>query len=159
MEQNEVWDLVELPKGCKRVGCKWVFKTKRDCHSNGNIERHKARLIAKGFTQKDDFDYKNTFSLVSKKDFLRIIMALVAYYDLELHQINVKTDFLNGNLEEKVYMDQPKDFPIEGKEHMVCKLKKSIYRLKQASANGILSSMIPSLTSNLKKTLLIVVYI
>nr|KYP65681.1 Retrovirus-related Pol polyprotein from transposon TNT 1-94 [Cajanus cajan] len=131
MAQNDVWDLVELPEGSKRVECKWVFKTKRDSH--GNIERHKARLVAKGFTQKDDIDYKETFSPVSKKDSFRIIMALVAHYDLELHQMDIKTAFLNGNLEENVYMDQPVGFIEEGKEHMVCKLKKSIYGLKQAS--------------------------
>ena len=131
MDQNQVWDLVELPKGCKRVECKWVFKTKRD--SIGNIERYKARLVAKGFTQKDGIDYKETFSPVSKKDSLRIIMAVVAHYDLELHQMDVKTVFLNGNLEEEIYMDQPEGFSVKGKEHMVCKLKKSIYGLKQAS--------------------------
>ena len=131
MDQNQVWDLVELLKGCKRVGCKWVFKTKRD--SLGNIERYKARLVAKGFTQKDGIDYKETFSPVSKKDSLRIIMALVAHYDLELHQMDVKTAFLNGNLEEEIYMDQPEGFSVKGKEHVVCKLKKSIYGLKQAS--------------------------
>ncbi|KAA0045169.1 Retrovirus-related Pol polyprotein from transposon TNT 1-94 [Cucumis melo var. makuwa] len=98
MNDNEVWDLVELPKESKRVGCKWVFKTKRD--SNGNIERYKARLVAKGYTQKDGIDYKKTFSPVSKKDSLRIIMAWVAHYDLELHQMDVKTAFLNGNLDE-----------------------------------------------------------
>ena len=104
MEHNEVWDLVELPECSKRVRCKWVFKTKRD--SKGNIEHYKARLVAKGFTQKDSIDYKKTFSPISKKDSLRIIMALIAHYDLELHQINVKTTFLNGNLEEEVYMNQ-----------------------------------------------------
>jgi len=67
MEHNGVWNLVELPKDCKRVGCKWVFKTKRD--SYGNIERYKAKLVAKEFTQKDGIDYKETFSLVSQKDF------------------------------------------------------------------------------------------
>ncbi|XP_022846239.1 uncharacterized protein LOC111368978 [Olea europaea var. sylvestris] len=86
MEHNEVWDLVELPESCKRVGCKWVFETKRD--SNGNIEQHKARLVAKDFTQKSGIDYKETFSPVSKKDSLRIIMSLVAHYDLELQQMD-----------------------------------------------------------------------
>ena len=76
---------------------------------------------------------KRHFSPVSKKDSFRIIMALVAHYDLELHQMDVKTAFLNGNLEEEVYMNQPEGFVVEGKEHMVCKLKKSIYGLKQAS--------------------------
>ena len=87
MAQNGVWDLVELPEGCKRVRCKWVFKTKRD--SYGNIERHKTQLVAKGFTQKNGIDYKETLSPVSKKDSFRIIMALVAHYDLELHQMDV----------------------------------------------------------------------
>ncbi|KAL0553746.1 hypothetical protein IC582_007650 [Cucumis melo] len=116
MNDNEVWDLVELPKECKRVGCKWVFKTKRD--SNGNIERYKARLVAKGYTQKDGIDYKETFSPVSKKDSLRIVMALVAHYDLELHLMDVKAAFLNGNLNEEVFMDQPEGFMVEGKERM-----------------------------------------
>ena len=81
----------------KRVGCKWVFKTKRD--SKGNVERYKARLVAKGYTQKHGIDYKETFSPVSRKDSLRIVMALVAHFDLELHQMDVKTAFLNGDLE------------------------------------------------------------
>jgi hypothetical protein len=88
--------------------------------------------VAKGFTQKEGIDYKETFSPVSKKDSLIIIMALVAHYDLELHQMKVKTAFLNGSLEEEVYTGQPKGFSIEGKEHLACKLKKSTYGLKQA---------------------------
>jgi len=103
MDQNKVWDIVELPEGYKTIGCKWVFKTK--CDSKGNIERYKARLVAKEITQKGGIDYKETFSPISKKDSLRIIMPLVAHYDLELHQMDVKTAFLNGSLEEEVYMD------------------------------------------------------
>lgn len=128
MNDNKVWELVELPEGQKRVGCKWIFKTKLD--SQGNIERHKARLVAKGFNQREGIDYNETFSPVSKKDSLRIILALVAHYDLELHQMDVKTAFLNGSLEEEVYMAQPQGFIKEGKENMVCMLKKSIYGLK-----------------------------
>nr|GEX87608.1 retrovirus-related Pol polyprotein from transposon TNT 1-94 [Tanacetum cinerariifolium] len=86
MAQNKVWDLVNLPESSKRVGCKWVFKTKRD--SKGNVERHKARLVAKGYTQKNGADYNETFSPVSNKDSLKLILALVAYFDLELHQMD-----------------------------------------------------------------------
>ena len=91
MEHNDVWDLVELPKDYKRVDCKWVFRIKHDSH--GNLECYKARLVAKRFTQKDDIDYKEIFSPISRKDSFKIIMALVAHYDLELHQMDVKITF------------------------------------------------------------------
>ena len=131
MDDKNFWEMTELPKDSKSVGCKWVFKTKRD--SKGNVERYKARLVAKGYTQKDGIDYKETFSPVSRKDSLRIVMALVAHFDLELHQMDVKTAFLNGDLEEEVYMDQPQGFETTSKRNLVCTLKKSIYGLKQAS--------------------------
>ena len=122
MSANKVWDLEEIPKGAKIVGCKWVNKMK--CDSKGNIERYKARLVAKSFTQREEIDYNETFSPVSCKDSFRIIMALVAYYDLELHQMDIKTAFLNGDLYEDVYMAQPKGFVVEGKENLGCRLKK-----------------------------------
>nr|KYP41883.1 Retrovirus-related Pol polyprotein from transposon TNT 1-94 [Cajanus cajan] len=131
IQDNDVWDLVELPKGVKRIGCKWIFKAKKD--SKGNIERYKACLVAKGFTQKEGIDYKETFSPVSSKDSFRIIMTLVAHYDLEFHQMDVKTAFVNGDIEEKNYMMQPEIFLFGDSKFMVCKLKKSIYGLKQAS--------------------------
>jgi hypothetical protein len=119
MSSNGIWDLVEIPDGAKRVGYKWVYKTKYD---------------SKGcFTQREGIDYTETFSPVSKKDSFRIVMTLVAHYDLELHQMDVKIMFLNGDLQESVYIAQPEGFTIEGKEHMGCRLKKSIYGLKQAS--------------------------
>ena len=89
--------------------------------------------MAKGFTQREGIDYNKIFSPVSCKDSFRIIMTLVAHYDLELHQMDIKTTFLNGDLEENVYMAQPKGFVVEEKERMGCHLKKSIYGLKQAS--------------------------
>jgi hypothetical protein len=89
--------------------------------------------VAKGFTQRECIDYTETFSPVSCNDSLRIIMTLVAHYDLELHQMDVKTTFLNKDLLENVYMEQPKDFAVKGKEHMGCHLRKSICGLKQVS--------------------------
>jgi len=103
MAHNNIWNLVKLLEGCKRARCKWVFKTKRDSH--GNIKRYKVKLV-KDFTQKDGIDYKEIFLPISKKDSFRVIMVLVAHYDLELHQMNVKTAFLNGDLEENFYIDQ-----------------------------------------------------
>jgi len=97
MQDNKVWELVPLPEGVKPIGCKWIFKTKRDF--KGNMERYKARLVAKGNTQKEGIDFKKTFSPVSSKDSFRTIMTLVAHYDLELHQMDVKTTFLNGNID------------------------------------------------------------
>jgi hypothetical protein len=131
MNTNRVWDLEKISKGAKTVGCKLVYKMK--CDSKGNIKRFKARLLAKCFTQRECIDYTETFSSVSCKNSLRIIMALVAHYNLELHQIDIKTAFLNGNLLKNVYMAQHKGFAVKGKEHMGCHMRKSIYGLKQSS--------------------------
>jgi len=103
-------------------------KTHRD-----NIERHKVKLIAKGFTQREGIDYTKTFSPVSKKNSFRVIMTLIAHFDFKLHQIDVKMTFLNGHLEEDVYMKQLEGFSSSDSEHLVFKLNKSIYGLKQAS--------------------------
>ena len=100
MNANKVWDLEIIPKVAKTVDCKWVYKTKLD--SQGNIERYKARLVTKGFKQREWIDYNETFSIVSCKDSFRIIMALVAHYDLELYQMDVKTTFLNEDLEKNI---------------------------------------------------------
>jgi hypothetical protein len=89
--------------------------------------------MAKGFTQRECIDYTETFSPVSCKDSLRIIMSLVVHYDLELHQMDVKMEFINGDLLENIYMTQPKGFAMKRKECMRCHLRKSIYGLKQAS--------------------------
>ncbi|KAJ9696926.1 hypothetical protein PVL29_008922 [Vitis rotundifolia] len=116
MYMNGVWDLIELPHGCKPVGCKWVFKTKRD--SSGQIKRYKAKLVVKGYSQREGIDFKETFSPVSTKDSFRVIMAIVAHFDLKLHQMDVKTAFLNGDLDEDVYIEQPIGFAEVGKEDL-----------------------------------------
>ena len=83
MSQNKVWNLVDFPDGCRPIGCKWVFKTKRN--AKVQVERYKKRLVAKGYNQHEGIDFKETFSPVSTKDSLCIIMAIVAHFDLELH--------------------------------------------------------------------------
>jgi hypothetical protein len=96
MSSNDVCGLVEIPNGTKRIGYKWVYKTKYD--SKGKLERFKVRFVAKGFTQREGIDYIETFSLISKEDSFKIVMTLIAHYDLELHQIDVKIVFLNDRL-------------------------------------------------------------
>ena len=124
---NQTWTLVPLPEGRKTVGCKWIFRHKLG--ADGNIERFKARLVAKGFTQTYGIDYNETFAPVAKLQSLRLLLAIAAIEDLEVHQMDVKSAFLMGELEEEIYMDQPEGFE-EGDQ--VCRLKKSLYGLKQS---------------------------
>ncbi|BBG99367.1 hypothetical protein Prudu_009033 [Prunus dulcis] len=102
-------------------------------NEQGQIGKYKARLVAKGYTQEEGVDYNETLSPVSTKDSFRVIMALVAHFDLHLHQMDVKTTFVNGDLIEEIYMKQPGGFASKGEENLVCRLQKSIYGLKQAS--------------------------
>jgi hypothetical protein len=131
MKINQVWDLVDLLSGRRSIGNKWVLKIKRK--ADGSIERYKARLVAKGYTQEEGIDYEDTFSPVVRIILGRLILAIVAHMDLELYQIDVRTVFLNGELNEEIYMDQLLGFETKRQECKVCKLKRSIYGLKQAS--------------------------
>ena len=131
MRSNQVWELVDLPKGRKAIGNKWVLKIKRK--ADGTIDKYKARLVVKGYTQRLILDYEETFSPVVRFTSIRLILAIVASMDLELHQMDVKTAFLNGDLEEEIYMQQPIGFVNEGQENKVCRLLMSIYGLKQSS--------------------------
>ena len=115
----------------RTVGCKWVYK-KKEGIPKVEAARFKARLVAKGFSQKEGIDYNEIFSPVVKHSSIRVLLALVAQFDLELKQLDVKTAFLHGDLEETIYMDQPEGFLAEGKEDHVCQLKKSLYGLKQS---------------------------
>nr|GEU74306.1 hypothetical protein [Tanacetum cinerariifolium] len=128
---NEVWVLVELSPNGKTVGSKWLFKKKTDM--DGNVHIYKARLMAKGYTQTPGIDYEETLSPVADIRAIRILIAIAAYYDYEIWQMDVKTVFLNGYLNEEVYMEQPEGFVNPKYPNRVCKLKRSIYGLKQAS--------------------------
>lgn len=128
LTKNNTWTLKNLPEGRTAIDCKWVFRRKSDAH--GNPGEYKARLVAKGFSQRQGFDYNETYSPVAKLTTFRIILAVANENDWILHQMDVKTAFLNGNLNEEIYMKQPEGF---AKGNLVCKLNKSLYGLKQAS--------------------------
>src|SRR4051812_585312 len=109
---NGTWELSERPYGCKPVGCKWVFKKK--LRPDGTIEKYKARLVAMGYTQKEGEDYFDTYSPVTRLTTIQVLLSLAASYGLLVHQMDVKTGFLNGELEEEIYMDQPDVFVVKG---------------------------------------------
>ena len=127
---NHTWELIDLPPGSKAIGCKWVFRKKY--HTDGTINTFKARLVAKGYRQKEGIDYFDTYAPVARITSIRILFALDFIHDLYVHQMDVKTAFLNGDLNEEIYMEQPEGFVLPGNEHKVCKLVKSLYGLKQA---------------------------
>ncbi|KAA0048708.1 gag/pol protein [Cucumis melo var. makuwa] len=128
---NSVWELVDLPEGVKPIGCKWIYKRKRD--SAGKVQTFKARHVAKGYTHREGVDYEETFSPVAMLKSIRILLSIVTFYDYEIWQMDVKTAFLNGNLEGSIFMSQLEGFITQGQEQKVCKLNRSIYGLKQAS--------------------------
>lgn len=130
LRSNDVWELVPLPEGRKAIGSKWVFKVKQK--PDGSVERYKARLVAQGFAQRYGLDYDQTFSPVVRFESFRTILAISTKEELTIHQMDVNTAFLNGELEEEVYLKQPEAFEEEGKSHLVCKLKRSLYGLKQS---------------------------
>ena len=120
-----------IPDGHKAIENKWIFKKKTD--ADGRVTIYKARLVAKGFRQVQGVDNNETFSPVAMLKFVRILQAIAAYYDYEIWQMDVKTAFLNGNIEEELYMVQPEGFVDPKDAGKVCKLQRSICGLKQAS--------------------------
>ena len=130
LHKNEAWDLVELLAGRKPIGSKWVFKKKMNVE--GKVEKYKARLVAKGYSQVSGIDFGDIFSPVAKVTSIRLILSIVDAFDFEVEQMDAKTKFLHGELEEEIYMKQPKGFMVKGKKELVCWLKKSMYGLKQS---------------------------
>nr|CAN77134.1 hypothetical protein VITISV_039954 [Vitis vinifera] len=126
---NQTWELTELPVGKKALHNKWVYRIKNE-HDGSKC--YKARLVVKGFQQKEGIDYTEIFSPVVKMSTIRLVLGMVAAENLHLEQLDVKTAFLHGDLEEDLYMIQPEGFIVQGQENLVCKLRKSLYGLKQA---------------------------
>lgn len=126
--KNKTWTECDLPKNRHAISCKWVFKLKRNAH--GEIDKYKARLVARGFTQKEGFDYEETYSPVVKLTTLRILLSVANHKGMFVHQMDVKSAFLNGELREEIYMHRPEGFKADGR---VLRLNKALYGLKQAS--------------------------
>eukprot|EP00731_Ephydatia_muelleri_P016374 Em0009g798a len=139
LHQHNVWDLVECPKECKPVGSKWVFKVKTN--ADGSTERFKARLVAQGYTQREGLDYDETFSPVVRSESIRSVISLACKEGLKLHQMDVTTAFLNGELDQVIYMRQPDGFAADGQEHLVCRLKKSFLKKLLHKSNKILKNV------------------
>jgi len=116
---NKIWKLVDLPASCKTIGCKWVLRKK--LKPDGTIGKFRVRLVTKGFKQKADVNFFDTFSPVTRITSIRLLISIAAIYVLKIYQMDVKTGFLNGDLDEEIYMDQPERFVEHGQESKVCK--------------------------------------
>jgi hypothetical protein len=130
LDKNEAWDIVEFPAGRKSIGSKWLFKKK--FNAQGKVEKYKAWLVAKGYSQVEGIDFGEIFSLVAKLNSIIFLLSITTAFDIEVEQMDVKTTFLHGDLEEEIYMKQLEGFVVKGNKDLVCKLKKSLYGLKQS---------------------------
>jgi hypothetical protein len=130
IEKNQTWELVDLPDKKKKIDVKWVFKVK--LNPDGQVSKHKARLVARGFLQKQGIDYNKVFAPGARIETVRLVTTIACKNEWSLYHLDVKSAFLNGPLEEMVFVSQPPSFEIAGKESMVYKLHKALYGLKQA---------------------------
>ncbi|WVZ53348.1 LOW QUALITY PROTEIN: hypothetical protein U9M48_004308 [Paspalum notatum var. saurae] len=130
IEENKTWTLVDLPKGQRVIGLKWVFKLKRDEH--GEVVKHKARLIAKGYVQRQGIDFEEVFAPIARMESVRVVLAVAAHRGWSVHHMDVKSTFLNGELVEEVYVARPPGFTATGHEEKVLRLHKALYGLRQA---------------------------
>ena len=116
---------MDLPPGCKPLGYKWIFKMK--LKADGSIDKYKVRLVVKGYKQKEGVDYFDTYSPVTRITSIRMLMDIAVLHNLEIHQMDVKSTFLNGELNDEIYMEQPEGFIVPSQEKKVCRLVKSLY--------------------------------
>jgi len=130
IEKNQSWNLVETPQDKRPIALRWIDKVK--VNPKGEVVRHKARFVAKGYLQWAGIDYGEVFAPVARLETIRVVVSFATHSDWSMHQLNVKSAFLNGPLEEDVYVMQPQGFEVRGQEHKVFKLKKALYGLKQA---------------------------
>ena len=130
IEKNKTWELIDKPKDKPVIGLKWIYKTK--FNEDGSIQKHKARLVAKGYSQQPGIDFHETYAPVARMETIRTVIALAAQMELPIFQLDVKSAFLNGTLEEEVYVEQPRGYEKKGEEDKVYRLKKALYGLKQA---------------------------
>ena len=131
IEKNQTWELVDVPTDKDVITVKWIYKTKQD--ADGNVQKHKKRMVARGFTQQPDIDFNETFAPVARMDTVRTVLAIVAQNKWPVYQMDVKSTFLNGYIEGKVYVEQPQGYEVLGQELKVYRLKKELYGLKQAT--------------------------
>ena len=127
---NGTWELTDLPIGAKKIGVKWIFKTK--INERGEVDKCKARLVAKGYAQQVGIDYNEIFEPVARWDTIRLTLSIAASRGWKVYQLDVKSAFLHGEITEEVYVEQPKGYEVKGKENKVYRLKKALYGLKQA---------------------------
>nr|KYP62375.1 Retrovirus-related Pol polyprotein from transposon TNT 1-94 [Cajanus cajan] len=130
IEKNQTWQLVDRPSHKKAIGVKWVYRTK--FNPDGSVNKYKARLVVKGYAQMFGVDFSETFAPVARLDTIRLLLALAAQKGWLIHQLDVKSAFLNGYLEEEIFVEQPEGFALQGQEDKVYLLKKALYGLKQA---------------------------
>jgi hypothetical protein len=130
IESNQTWDLVDLPHKKKTIDVKWVYKLK--VNSKGDVTRHKARLVARGFLQKEGIDYGEVFAPVTRMKTIRLVTAIANLNDWNMYQMDVKSAFFNGPIEEEVYVTQPPGFVVKNQKSKVYRLNKALYGLKQA---------------------------
>jgi hypothetical protein len=141
---NRTWEIVKVPPGKHAIGLRWFIKVKHN--ADGSLDRYKARLVAKGYSQHPDFDFKETFAPTVRYSTIRIILPIAALEDLVLCSVDISHAYLNGELKEEIYMQQPEGFEVGGPEY-VYRLQKSLYGLKQAgrvwnkTLHSVLSSM------------------